>query len=98
MQNINLKFFFIKLISITISIIVIINVIFNLVLSEKLENFNKLFSLSDENFREGIKIKLRKEMEDSLNKEQLLYDEDRELIYKFYLKLKKEFEDIESGK
>ena len=98
MQNINLKFFFIKLISITISIIVIINVIFNLVLSEKLENFNKLFSLSDENFRAGIKIKLRKEMEDSLNKEQLLYDEDRELIYKFYLKLKKEFEDIESGK
>jgi len=98
MQNINLKFFFIKLISITISIIVIINVIFNLALSEKLENFNKLFSLSDENFREGIKIKLRKEMEDSLNKEQLLYDEDRELIYKFYLKLKKEFEDIESGK
>ena len=98
MQNINLKFFFIKLISITISIIVIINVVFNLALSEKLENFNKLFSLSDENFREGIKIKLRKEMEDSLNKEQLLYDEDRELIYKFYLKLKKEFEDIESGK
>lgn len=98
MKDNNLKVFFIKLVSITISIIIIINVVFNLLLSEKLESFNKIFSFTDKNKRNLLKTKLMKEMEDSLNKDQILYDEDKKLIYRVYLKLKKEFEDIELEK
>ena len=98
MKDNNLKVFFIKLVSITISIIIIINVVFNLLLSEKLESFNKIFSFTDKNKRSLLKTKLMKEMEDSLNKDQILYDEDKKLIYRVYLKLKKEFEDIELEK
>jgi hypothetical protein len=98
MKDNNLKFFFIKLVSITISIIIIINVVFNLLFSEKLESFNKIFSFTDKNNRNILKTKLMKEMEDSLNKDQILYDEDKKLIYRVYLKLKKEFEDVELEK
>ena len=98
MKDNNLKFFFIKLVSITISIIIIINVVFNLLFSEKLESFNKIFSFTDKDSRNLLKTKLMKEMEDSLNKDQILYDEDKRLIYRVYLKLKKEFEDIELEK
>ena len=41
-QKNNLKFFFIKLLSITFAIIIIINVIFNLIFADKLENKNSL--------------------------------------------------------
>ena len=41
-NNSELKTFFIKLISVTISIIIIINVIFNLVLAERLEKVDKI--------------------------------------------------------
>ena len=44
----NLKIFFIKLIAITFSIIVIINVFYNVFLSEKLDILNKLSSLDKE--------------------------------------------------
>ena len=98
MPDNNLKFFFIKLIAITISIIVIINLVFNLIFSDKLESLNKILSLTDSNYREVIKTKIRKEMQDSLSKEKLLYDEDKKLIYKFYQKLKKEFEEAELDK
>ena len=40
-QN-NLKIFFIKLLAITFSIIIIINATYNLILADKLENFNKI--------------------------------------------------------
>ena len=42
-QN-NLKIFFIKLIAITFSIIIIINVTYNLILADKLENINTLLT------------------------------------------------------
>ena len=42
-QN-NLKSFFIKLVSITIAIILIINVVYNLFLADKMEALNKLIS------------------------------------------------------
>ena len=41
-KNNTLKFFFIKLISITFAIIVIINVTYNLILADKMDNINKL--------------------------------------------------------
>ena len=44
-QN-NLKMFLIKLVAVTFSIIVIINVTYNLILADKLENINKLLQLN----------------------------------------------------
>ena len=50
----NLKIFFIKLIAITFSIIIIINVFYNVFLSDKLEVLNKL-SQFDRDTAEMIK-------------------------------------------
>ena len=53
----DLKKFFIKLIAITFSIIIIINVTYNLIFAEKLENINTLLSLNNEESREVFKNK-----------------------------------------
>ena len=43
----NLKIFFIKLICITLSIIVIINLTYNLIFADKLENLNNFLSINN---------------------------------------------------
>jgi len=93
-QN-DLKKFFIKLIAITFAIIVIINVTYNLIFAEKLENINKILSLNDKENIELVKNKIRLEMNKTLLKEKIMNDEDRMLFYKFYLKIKNEFQEIE---
>ena len=90
-----LKKFFIKLIAITFAIIIVINVTFNLIFADKLENINKVLSLNEKENRELVKAKLRSEISQSLEKDYILNEEDRMLFYKFYLKLKNEFEEIE---
>ena len=94
----NIKNFIIKLTAITISIIIIVNILFNLLLGERLEKIDELFSLSDSATREKIRNKIREELESGLEKEQLLSDEDKILIFRLYQKIKKEFEDIEKIK
>ena len=64
----NLKVFFIKLIAITFSIIIIINVFYNVFLSDKLDVLNKLSSLDKES-AEVIKDKSRAELRSGLEKE-----------------------------
>jgi len=91
----NIKNFIIKLTAITISIIIIVNILFNLLLGERLEKIDELFSLSDSATREKIRNKIREELESGLEKEQLLSDEDKILIFRLYQKIIKEFEDIE---
>ena len=91
----DLKRFFIKLIAITISIIVIINITYNLIFAEKFENIGKLLSLSDKESVELIKNKIRSEMKKGLLKDKIINDEDKILFYKFYLKVKNEFQEIE---
>ena len=54
----NLKKFFIKLIAITFSIIIIINVTYNLIFAGKFETIDKLLSLSDKENVELIKNKI----------------------------------------
>ncbi len=90
-----LKKFFIKLIAITFSIIIIINITYNLIFAEKFENINKLLSLSDKKSVELIKNKIRSEMKKGLLKDKIINDEDKILFYKFYQKAKKEFQEIE---
>ena len=94
-KNRNLKTFFIKLISIVIAIIITINILYNLLLSEKLEKIDKILLLNNDQFRETIKDKIRKELYDGLEKENMLSIEDKKLLYKIYLKLQEEFKTLE---
>jgi hypothetical protein len=85
----NLKIFFIKLIAITFSIIVIINVFYNVFLSDKLDIFKKLSSL-DKETAEMVKDKIRSELRSGLEKDKILSDEDALLIKKFIKKISSE--------
>tara|TARA_Y100000816_G_C26004202_1_gene524782 strand:+ start:93 stop:371 length:279 start_codon:yes stop_codon:yes gene_type:complete len=85
----NLKIFFIKLIAITFSIIIVINVFYNVFLSDKLDFLNKLSSL-DKETAEMIKEKVRSEIRSGLEKDKILSDEDALLIKKFIKKISSE--------
>lgn len=85
----NLKIFFIKLIAITFSIIIIINVFYNVFLSDKLDFLNKLSSL-DKETAEMIKEKVRSEIRSGLEKDKILSDEDALLIKRFIKKISSE--------
>ena len=91
----NLKPFFIKLAAISIAVIVIINLVFNILLGERLEKIDKIISLSDSATRNEIKLKIRSELNKGLEKENIFSKEDKILIYKLFEKISKEFEDIE---
>ena len=94
----DLKIFFIKLISIFIAGVVAVNLIFNLIFSERLEKIDKILLLNKSETREEIKDKIRKELNDGLENETLISEEDKLLLYKLYLKLKKEFKEIDESK
>ena len=92
-----LKIFFIKLISISIAIVILINLVFNLFLAERLEKIDKILLLDKNEFNE-IKEKIREELKSNLDKDNLIYEEDKILLYKLYQKLIKEFQDIDKSK
>ena len=96
MEKSNLKIFFIKLIAITFSVIIIINVVFNLLIGDKVEKINNLLSLDKSKFRNDIKNKIRNEIRNGLDKENILNKEDKILLFKLYKKIEKEFADIEN--
>ena len=83
------KSFVVKLVSISIAIVIVINLLFNLIFSERLEKMDKIFSL-DRN-------KIRSEISKGLNKENMIAEEDKIILYKLYLKIKKEFEDLDKN-
>ena len=93
----DLKLFFIKLVSIIIAVIICFNVIFNLIFADKVDKIISILSLNKKENRETVKDKLRLEIERGLNKDQILSEEDRLLLYKFYLKIKNEFKEIEDN-
>lgn len=92
----NLKTFFIKLISITFAIIIIINVTYNLILADKLESINSLLQLNKKENIELVKNKVRLEIERGIKKEKIFNEEDKILLYKLYKKLRREFSEIEN--
>ena len=96
-KNQNLKIFFIKLISIVLAIIITINILYNLILSERLEKIDRILLLNNDQYREMIKDKIRKELQDGLEKENMISVEDKKLLYKIYLKLKDEFKSLEKS-
>ena len=91
----DLKRFLIKLTAVAFAIIILINVTYNLIFAEKLENINKLFNAGDKQNIEFAKDKIRLEIKSALDKDKILNNEDRILLYRFYLKLKNEFKEIE---
>ena len=92
----DIKKFIIKLIAVTFAIIIIINVTYNLIFADKLENINKILLLNKKENIESIKDKIRSELKKGLEKDQIINEEDKLLIYKFYLKIKDEFKEIEN--
>ena len=92
----DIKKFLIKLAAITFAIIIIINVTYNLIFAEKLENINKLLMLNNKESIDNVKDKIRLEIEKGLNKDNILNEEDKILFYKLYLKIKNEFKEVES--
>ena len=94
----SLKSFFIKLISISIASVIVINLIFNLIFAERLEKIDKILLLNKSMYRNEMKKKIRNELTDGLNKEHMIAEEDKILMYKIYLKIKKEFENLDKSK
>ena len=94
----SLKIFFIKLVSIAIVIIIVINLIFNLIFAERLEKLDKILLLDRSDVRQDMKSKIRNELSDALKKDNLIYEEDKILLYKLFQKIKKEFQDIDKSK
>ena len=90
----SLKIFFIKLISISIAILIVVNLIFNLFVAERLEKIDTILLLN----KNEVKDKIREELNSGLDKENMIYEEDKILLYKLYQKLKKEFQDIDESK
>ena len=91
----DLKGFFIKLAMVTLSIIIIINMTYNLIFAEKLEGINKLLQLDNKENIEKIKDKMRSEIKTGLEKDKILNEEDKMLLYQLYIKVKNEFKEIE---
>ena len=91
----DIKKFLIKLAAITFAIIVIINVTYNLIFAEKLENINKLLMLNNKESIDSVKDKIRLEIEKGLNKDNIINEEDKVLLYKLYIKIKNEFKEVE---
>ena len=93
----DLKKFFIKLISITLAIIIAFNIIFNLIFADKLENLSQILSLDKKENIDQVKDKLWSEIKKGLDKDYILNKEDKILLYKFYIKIKNEFKEIEKN-
>ena len=96
-QN-NYKSFFIKLASISVAIVIVINLLFNLIFAERLEKLDKILLLDRSDVRQDMKSKIRNELSDALKKDNLIYEEDKILLYKLFQKIKKEFQDIDKSK
>jgi hypothetical protein len=90
----NLKTFFIKLISISLAIIIIANVLFNLIVSDKIKHLDTLLSLTELENRRVYGVKLRDHLNDLIEKENIIKKEDKVILYNLYQKLKSEFEEI----
>ena len=90
-NNSSLKKFFIKLLAITLAIIIVINITYNLIFADKLEMLTMLLSLNKEENIEKMKDKVRLEINKGLNKDQMISDDDKKLLLRLYNKIQKEF-------
>ena len=96
-KNNEIKKFIIKLTAVVIAIIIVINVTYNLILADKLENINMILNLNKKENIEQMKDKIRFEIKKGLTKDKIFNEEDKKLLYEFYLKVKNEFKEIETN-
>ena len=94
-KNHSLKNFFIKLISISLAIVFVINILFNLIVADKFKSVGLLLSIDELETRRELGNKIRDDIEQVLKKDHIIKKEDKLLIYKLYQKIKSEFKDIE---
>jgi|TARA_Y100000031_G_scaffold41703_1_gene48032 hypothetical protein len=92
----NLKIFFVKLIAISLAIIIIISMTYNLIFADKLDMINKLLTLNEKENIEKVKDKIRLEIEKGLSKEKILKEKDAKLLKNFYTKVKKELDEVKT--
>ena len=92
------KSFFIKLASISIAIVIVVNLLFNLIFAERLEKIDKILMLDKSKIRSELKDKLRNELSKGLKKDNIIAEEDKILLYKLYLKIKEEFKKLDKSK
>ena len=91
------KSFFIKLASISVAIVIIVNLLFNLIFAERLEKIDKILLLDKSKTRSEFKHKLRNELSKGLEKDNMIAEEDKILLYKLYLKIKEEFKNLDKS-
>ena len=89
-NKLNLKNFFIKLLGITVSIIIIINITYNILFRENVETINKFLQIMDRDGIEMLKNKARSEIKKGLAKDKLFNEEDKMLLNNFYQKISTE--------
>ena len=97
-KNINkkeFKHFLYKLISISIAIVIVFNLLFNLIFAERLEKIDMLLSLDKNNIRSKFSNKIRNELKKGLEKDNIFYEDDKILIHKLYKKIVNEFKELE---
>jgi hypothetical protein len=94
-KNNNLKIFFIKLISITLSIIVIISFVYNIIFAEKIDSLLQILELSKKENRALVVSKIRSELNKAISKDEILYKEDAILLQKLFYKIKKEIDEAQ---
>ena len=76
------------------AIIIIANVLFNLIVSDKIKHLDTLLSLTELENRRVYGVKLRDHLNDLIEKENIIKKEDKVILYNLYQKLKSEFEEI----
>jgi len=91
----NLKIFFIKLVSITFSIIIVVNITYNIFFAEKFDNINQLMKLNEKENIDVMKNKIRLEIKKGLNKENIFNKSDARLLKDFYNKIRQEINKAE---
>ena len=91
----NLKIFFIKLVSITFSIIIVANITYNIFFAEKFDNINQLMKLNEKENIDVMKNKIRLEIKKGLNKENIFNKSDARLLKDFYNKIRQEINKAE---
>lgn len=96
-QGSGLKVFFIKLISIVVAVVITINLLFNILIGQRLEQIDEILFLNSSDVRLEFKNKIRNEINKTLKKDSILYEEDKILLYKLYKKIIKEFDNIEKN-
>jgi hypothetical protein len=66
-----------------------------MIFAERLEKIDNILFLDQSRMRNDVKDKIRSELSKGLNKKNMISEEDKILLYKLYLKIQKEFEDLD---